>query len=63
MTVVTTAQDLQQAVAEGAVHIEIQNHLDLGSLDVRLGGLLDHQAPDATLKSIRVRADLFWHQR
>ena len=55
VTVVTTEAALQQAVADGVEHVEIQNHLDLGSLDTRLGGLIDHQGADSPLKSIRVR--------
>ena len=54
VTVVRTALALQQAVDSGAAHIEIQEHLDLGTLDVTLGGLLDHQDREGAVKSIRV---------
>lgn len=53
VVVVTTAEGLQEAVASGAEHIEIQRHLDLTTLPL-VNSMLLGEVP-RTLKSIRVR--------
>jgi hypothetical protein len=57
VTVVTTAQELQEAVVAGKPHIEIQDHLDLTSLELSNGPGLLGKIPSTT-KSIRVRWQL-----
>lgn len=56
VTVVTTAAALQEVVAAGTPHIEIQAHIDLTTVEVvELTFLLLGEIPDS-VKSIRVRS-------
>lgn len=57
VTVVNTAEELHQAVTRGDTHVEIQDHLVLTSLQPLPAGLLGYLP--ATVKSIRVRPELF----
>lgn len=61
MTVIRTAAELQEAVARGDAHVEIREHLLLTTEQVTIGGFLDHQSSDSTLKSIRVRPQTRFH--